>query len=68
MTIFVYSMYLVGARGVTNHNAGLGLALFYVSFIQFTSWNFRNDKMIRADIFHGTAFSSFGKKLLYDSF
>ena len=62
MTMFVYSMYLAGAGGVTNYNAGLGLALFYGGFIQLLAGIF---EMIRGDIFHGTVFSSFGNDLLY---
>ncbi|CAB4446530.1 unnamed protein product [Rhizophagus irregularis] len=34
MTLFVFSMYLIGAGGVINHNVALGLALFYGGFIQ----------------------------------
>ena len=57
---FFYSMYLTGAGGVTNTNVGLGLALFYGGFIQFLAGIL---EMIRGDIFHGTAFSSYGKEL-----
>ncbi|CAB4389457.1 unnamed protein product [Rhizophagus irregularis] len=34
MTLFVFSMYLIGTGGVINHNVALGLALFYGGFIQ----------------------------------
>ncbi|CAB5350169.1 unnamed protein product [Rhizophagus irregularis] len=34
MTLFVFSMYLIGTGGVVNHNVALGLALFYGGFIQ----------------------------------
>jgi uncharacterized protein len=61
MTSFVYSMYLAGAGEVTNHNVGLGLALFYGGFIQLLAGIF---EMIRGDIFHGTVFSSYGKNLI----
>ena len=65
MTTFVYSMYLVGVGGITNHNAGLGLALFYGGFIQLLAGIF---EMIRGDIFHGTVFSSYGKDFILQDF
>ncbi|GBC08646.1 hypothetical protein RclHR1_08280014 [Rhizophagus clarus] len=57
MTIFVYSMYLIGIGGVVNQNVALGLALFYGGFMQILAGVF---EMVRGDIFHGTVFPSFG--------
>ncbi|CAG8668693.1 putative transmembrane protein [Rhizophagus irregularis DAOM 181602=DAOM 197198] len=57
MTLFVFSMYLIGTGGVVNHNVALGLALFYGGFIQVLAGIF---EMMRGDIFHGTIFPSFG--------